>query len=191
MEETANHSRNKGRAFSCASMVDSQALFDSLLGPDVVSWTALIDGYAREGNGVASLQTFEEMQLMGIRPDGALFLSLLSSCSHAGLVDKGVEFFYHMSRDCGISPKIEHYVTMIDLLGRAGDLIRVEDILQRASMHPDLAVWLSLLRACQTHGNVELGKLAFDCAVRLQPKHAAAYVLLSNIYADPGLRDRK
>lgn len=173
----------------CASMVDAQTLFDSLVLPDVVSWNALLSGYSRQGNFFATFEYYEKMRLVGIRPDGVTFLSLLSACSHAGLVGKGVEYFESMRTDHGLDPHIEHYASMVDLLGRAGYFREVEDLLVKIPLQPNLSMWLSLLAACRKHGNVVLGKKAFDCAVSQAPNHAAAYALMWNIYVDAGLWD--
>lgn len=46
-----------------------------------------------------------------------------------------------------------------------------------------------MLAACQKHGNIELGKLAFDHAVHLQIHQGdGAYVLTSNVYTNAGLQ---
>lgn len=174
---------------SCASMIDALTVFDELDSPDVVSWTSLIAGYAHEGDYKSSLLKFKQMQQAGVKPSGVSYLSILSACSHANLVDTGIKYFQSMTRDYGITPEIEHYNCMIDLLGRAGDFTRVKDMLLIMLVEPDLITWLCLLSACQKHGNVELGKQFFHCAVRLQPKHAAAYVLMSNIFTNAGLLD--
>lgn len=174
---------------SCASMADAQAVFDATPQGNVVSWTALIAGYARAGNCTASLQTFEKMQLLSIKPNAVTLLAFLSACSQAGLVDEGVEYFRSMNRDYGITPEVEHYGSVLDLLGRTGDFSRVKDMLSGMTRQPDLAIWLSLLGSCHKHGNVELGRQVFDHAVQLQPEQGAVYVLMSNIYADAGLWD--
>lgn len=173
----------------CASMVDAQVVFDGLVQPSLVSWTALIAGHARQGNGLESLRWFEKMRLTGITPDAVTFLCILSACSHAGLVDVGVEYFESMTRDYGVDPGVEHYASMIDMLGRAGYFQCVEDLLSSMPMQPDLAVWLCLLGACRKHGKVELGKRAFDCAIQLQPNHAAAYLLMWHLYVHAGMPD--
>lgn len=170
----------------CASLVDAHAVFDSLMKPDLVAWTTLIAVYARQGYTDASLQCYEDMLRAGIRPDEVTFLSVLSACSHSGVVDKGLDYFASMSRDYGLTPRIEHYVSMIDLLGRAGHLTEVEELLETMPVPPDLAFWLCLMGACQKHGTVELGKRAFDAAVHLEASHSAAYILMSNIYANAG-----
>lgn len=173
----------------CSSMADAEIVFDALPQPDVVSWTALIAGYAREGNFAATLHCYRRMLQEGVKPDGVTFLSLLAACSHAGLVDKGFEYFKSMSKDYGITPRIEHYASMVDLLGRAGNFRSIKKLLRTMPVEPDLEMWSSLLSACRKHGNVPLGKQAFDCAVRLQPGYAAAYVMMANIYLDAGMRD--
>jgi hypothetical protein len=75
------------------------------------------------------------------------------------------------------------------LLGRAGDFKRIEAMLgvkrrSRIRVKPDLNVWLSLLGACRVHGNLELAEEVFSRAIGLQPGEEAAYVLMSNVYAD-------
>lgn len=171
----------------CSSMVDAQGVFDTLLQPDVVSWTTLIAGYAREGKTKMSLGLYQEMLLSGVRPNAVTFLSVLCACNHAGLVDMGVEFFESMYNDYGILPHIEHYACVIDLLGRAGYFRSLQHLLTTMPVKPDLAVWICVLHSCRMHGKVVLGEKAFHCAVVLAPRHPAAYVLMLNMYLDAGL----
>lgn len=173
----------------CASMVDAQDVFDVMPQPDCVSWNALIAAYARQGDYVASLQIYEKMGLARIRPNNATFLSLLIACSHAGLVDKGLEYFECMGMAYGLQPQIEHYASLVDLFARAGCFTKLEHLLSTMPIQPDLAIWLCVLGACQKHSKVELGERAFKCAVQLEPAHPAAYGLMSNIYSNAGLAD--
>lgn len=168
---------------SCASMFDAEAVFNWLPVPSLVSWSAMISGYARAGNYAASMQNFEKMLRANVKPNKVTFQSLISGCSHAGLMDKGMEYFKMMATDYDVTPDIEHYVSMVDLLARAGDFPEVEDMLLRICKQPNLEIWLSFLGSCLKHGNAELGKHAFYHAIHLHPNQAAAYVLMSNIYA--------
>lgn len=174
----------------CASVEDAQNVFDSWPHPDVVVWSALVAAYARQGNFTGSLQCFQDMELAGIKPDGVTFISLLCACSHAGLVDKGIHYFESMRKDYGLIPDIQHYVSMVDLFGRAGWFQRAEELLSEMPMQPNRDIWMCLLGACQKHGDVTFGERIFSSAIRLHPQHAAPYVLMSNIYADAGLADR-
>jgi pentatricopeptide repeat protein len=55
------------------------------------------------------------------------FVSLLSVCSHVGLVDEGLHYFESMGLVCGTSATVENYTCMVDLLGCAGYLQKAED----------------------------------------------------------------
>ncbi|KAK8950377.1 Pentatricopeptide repeat-containing protein [Platanthera guangdongensis] len=51
---------------------------------------------------------------------------------------------------------------------------------------PPSSVWGALLGACAVHGDVELGELAGEKLLRLEPRNDGTYVLLSNLYARAG-----
>lgn len=172
----------------CASVEDAQQLFDVLPQPDVVSWNALIAGYSRQGNYAASIQCFKDMEMVGTKPDGATFLALMSACCHSGLLDTGIGYFETMTKDHGIIPRMVHYVSMVDLLGRAGKFSELENLVSAMPMQPNLSIWLSLLSACRQYGKVSLGEQVFRSAVGLHPGHTAAYFLMSSIYAEAGLQ---
>ncbi|KAH7365634.1 hypothetical protein KP509_18G038700 [Ceratopteris richardii] len=172
----------------CIRTEDLKASFDCLCEHDVVSWTACISGHARRGDFALTLQMFEEMLSTGIKPDEIAFLSLVSACSHAGLVLEGVNYFNSMTIDHVIAPNPKHFASAVDLLGRAGNFIMLKALITKMPFKTDMNIWLSLLAVCRTHGNSELGKHAFDCAVQLQPLESTIYVLMSNMYADSVLQ---
>lgn len=173
----------------CGCMVAAQRVFDSLPRPDVVSWNALITGYSRVANCEMCVSCYQDMVLAGNRPDTVTFSALLYACSHSGLVNEGLEYFDSMVTYHGINPEIEHYVCIIDLVARAGFFSKAESLISQLPVKPNLTIWVSVLGACRKHGNVLLGRQAFNSALQLDPKHAAAYVLMSNIYSHAGLWD--
>eukprot|EP01018_Ginkgo_biloba_P003996 Gb_27880 [translate_table: standard] len=173
----------------CGSIKDARQLFDNLSQRDSVSWTIMIAGYGMHGYGQDALLLFDQMQQAGFMPDHFTFIAVLCACSHAGLVDEGWQFFNLMSRECHITPKLEHYACMVDLLGRAGCLDEAYDFVNEMPLEPDAGVWGALLNACRIHRNIELGKCVADRVLDLEPENAGYYVLLSNIYAEAGRWD--
>jgi len=133
----------------CGSLGNARKLFDRMPGHDVVSWTAMIAGYAMHGFGNEALQLFEQMRCSGMKPDHVTFVAVLSACCHAGLVEDGWRYFNSMSRDHRITPIMEHYCCMVDLLGRAGLLHEAQDFINKMPIEPDAAVWASMLAACK------------------------------------------
>ncbi|KAJ7536559.1 hypothetical protein O6H91_12G073800 [Diphasiastrum complanatum] len=173
----------------CGRIEDARQVFNNMHERNVVSWNAMIAGYAQQGFGKEALALLEQMQREGIRPDEVTYVGVLSACSHSGLVDKGRHVFDSMCKDHAVIPTMDHYVCMVDLLGRAGCLADAEDFVGKMPIQPNVVVWMTLLGAARNHGEVEIGRRAFDCVVKLEPENAAPYVLLSNIYAAAGLRD--
>ncbi|GMQ04715.1 hypothetical protein CsSME_00050044 [Camellia sinensis var. sinensis] len=104
----------------CGDLNDPWKLFLEMPCRDVVTWNAMISGYAQHGVGEKSLSLFDEVRHEGIKPDWITFVGVLSACNHAGLVDLGIQYFDTMSKDYGVEAKRDHYTCMVDLLGRAG-----------------------------------------------------------------------
>jgi pentatricopeptide repeat protein len=173
----------------CGSLEDAWRVFNRMPIRDMVSWTAMLGGYAMHGRGKEALRHFEQMCEKGVEIDKITFVSLLSACSHGGLVDEGLHYFESMHLVYGISATVEHYACMIDLLGRSGCLEEAEDLIKIMFCAPHAAVWMALLGACSIHGNVEMGEHVAKQVFELDPGNAAAYVLLSNIYASAGKWD--
>eukprot|EP01018_Ginkgo_biloba_P011139 Gb_03380 [translate_table: standard] len=167
----------------CGSIENACHVFDNIHQPDVISWNTMIGAYAMHGCGKEALKLFEQMQHSGMNPDQVTLVCVLSACCHAGLVDEGWEYFHCMSRSYHITPLMEHYGCMVDLLGRAGRLLEAQELIEKMPVKPNAAVWGCLLGACRIHNNSELGQRAAEHLFELEPKSAAPYVLLSNIYA--------
>ncbi|KAJ7298134.1 hypothetical protein O6H91_Y015400 [Diphasiastrum complanatum] len=170
----------------CGSINNAWKIFLELPERDIVSWNAMINACAQQGHGKEALYLFEQMKEQSVQPDKITFLSLLCACSHTGLIGEGFHLFDLMSKDFGIIPSTDHYTCMIDLLGRAGKLYEAHDFINAMPLPPDAGVWLSLLGACRTHGNFELGKLSFKSLVEIDPRNAAAYMLMGSIYSACG-----
>ncbi|XP_057861280.2 pentatricopeptide repeat-containing protein At2g21090 isoform X2 [Cryptomeria japonica] len=170
----------------CGSIEVARKVFDKMPTQDVVSWTAMIVGYAMHGYGKEALQLFDEMQKSAIRPDGVTFVGVLAACCHTGLVDDGWQYFHSMNEKFHIVPSMDHYCCMVDLLGRAGQLDQAREFINKMPIKPDASIWGSLLGACRNHNNIELGQLVAENLVQLDQTNAAHYVLLSNIYAVAG-----
>ncbi|KAJ7534043.1 hypothetical protein O6H91_13G076700 [Diphasiastrum complanatum] len=168
----------------CGDLEKAHQVFDNLNRRDVVLFNALISGYSKHGFGQQAVDVFKLMLQEGMKPTDVTFVAVLSACSHANLLDDGFRFYNSMSCNFGITPKMQHYACMVDLLGRTGNLLEAEDFLKNMPVKPDDVVWMSLLAACRMHGNVHLGRLAFESIVKLNPSSEAAYIQMSNIYAE-------
>ncbi|KAK8517958.1 hypothetical protein V6N12_016792 [Hibiscus sabdariffa] len=170
----------------CGVVEAANVLFLTMPCVDSVSWNAMIAALGQHGYGIQALELFEQMLGAGISPDRITFLTILSACSHAGLVKEGQYYFNSMHRLYGITPGEDHYVRLVDLLCRAGKFLEAKDVISSMPFEPGAAVWEALLAGCRTHGNVDLGTQAAERLIELMPQHDGSYVLLSNMYATAG-----
>lgn len=170
------------------NMDDAYRVFNRIARPDVVSWNALIAACAQHNNYRLADNCLEDMQHLGMSPNHATFVCILSVCSHAGLVEEGCGHFKAMRDACGIVPTLEHYDSMVDLFGHGGCLKEAEDLLETLPFAPNLTEWTSLLSSCRTHANVSVGRRCFDRFVIRECSNASGYALMSDIYASAGMR---
>ncbi|XP_027339392.1 pentatricopeptide repeat-containing protein At2g13600 [Abrus precatorius] len=170
----------------CGLVEDGCLVFEHMVERDIVSWNAMIVGYAQNGYGTEALEIFMKMLVSGEKPDHVTMIGVLSACSHAGLVEEGRHYFQAMRTEHGLEPMKDHYTCMVDLLGRSGCLDEANSLIKTMPMQPDAVVWGSLLGACKVHGNIILGKYVAEKLMQIDPSNSGPYVLLSNMYAELG-----
>ncbi|WVY94829.1 hypothetical protein V8G54_033917 [Vigna mungo] len=167
----------------CGDLDTAQRCFNQMPSHDLVSWSVIIAGYGYHGKGEIALRSYSKFLESGMKPNHVIFLSVLSSCSHNGLVEQGLNIYESMTKDFGIAPNLEHHACVVDLLCRAG---RVEDALnvyKKKFSDPVLDVLGIILDACRANGNDELGDTIANDILLLRPTHVGNFVQLAHCYA--------
>ncbi|KAH1236924.1 hypothetical protein GLYMA_08G123700v4 [Glycine max] len=167
----------------CGYVSDAVYVFKGINEKNVVSWNSVIVGCAQHGCGMWALALFNQMLREGVDPDGITVTGLLSACSHSGMLQKARCFFRYFGQKRSVTLTIEHYTSMVDVLGRCGELEEAEAVVMSMPMKANSMVWLALLSACRKHSNLDLAKRAANQIFEIEPDCSAAYVLLSNLYA--------
>ncbi|XP_071696456.1 pentatricopeptide repeat-containing protein At4g16835, mitochondrial [Rutidosis leptorrhynchoides] len=167
----------------CGELDAARELFLEMSRKDVVTWNAMISGYAQHGEGKKALLLFDNMKKDGVKPDWITFIGVLTACNHAGFVNLGIKYFDSMQKVYMIKPKPDHYTCMVDLLGRAGKLLDALEIINSMPFKPHPAIFGTLLGACRVHKNLELAEYAARNLLVCDASSAAAYVQLANVYA--------
>ncbi|XP_058072092.1 pentatricopeptide repeat-containing protein At3g53360, mitochondrial-like [Magnolia sinica] len=170
----------------CGSIAEAEKVFEEIINPDIVSWTAIIWGYAQHGFSNRALRHFREMEDSGIKPNKVTILCVLFACSHGGMVNEGLLYFDSMKERYGLMPEMEHYACVVDILARVGRFDDAMEFINGMPINPTEMVWQTLLGACRVHGNVELGEIAAKKILSVRPDYSATYVLLSNTYIETG-----
>ncbi|KAF8091463.1 hypothetical protein N665_0445s0048 [Sinapis alba] len=171
----------------CGSIGSASKVFNGINLKDTVVWTSLITGYGIHGKGTKALETFNQMvKSSELEPNEVTFLSVLSACTHSGLVHEGLRIFELMVSQYGLVPNLEHYAVLVDLLGRVGELDTAIEITKRMPFSPTPQILGTLLGACRIHQNAEMAETVVKKLFELESNHAGYYMLMSHMYGVKG-----
>ncbi|KAL6227550.1 hypothetical protein ACLB2K_001507 [Fragaria x ananassa] len=121
---------------------------------------------------------------MGVPSDDHIFFSVLSSCSHCGLVNEARDILYHMGKVFGVLHNVHHYGCMANILGCAGQLNQVYQLIlsrkhlprvQFGSLGSNEVIFINLLTACVMYGDIKSGCQVLDIETNLPLTSAYAY----------------
>ncbi|KAG0491319.1 hypothetical protein HPP92_004717 [Vanilla planifolia] len=170
----------------CGVLEDSRRLFDEVDSKEIVFWNSMITAYAQHGLGREAIGLYKLIEEKNIDPNHVTFVSLLSACSHSGMVEDGVRLFELMVSRHSLLPLTEHYACMVYLFGRAGFLDRAKLFIDTMPFEADASVWTVFIAACKLHGNFELADLARKKLDRMLCEDKSTLVLVSNVFSEVG-----
>ncbi|PQQ07993.1 pentatricopeptide repeat-containing protein [Prunus yedoensis var. nudiflora] len=194
----------------CARLEQSRAVFERIGKRDLVSWNAIVAGYAQNGHLREALVLFSEMRATLQKPDSLTVVSLLQACASLGALHQGKWIHNFTMRSC-LRPCILIDTALVDMYSKCGDLDRAHKCFVEMS-NQDLVSWSTiisgygchgkaetalrmvfpepavdvlgiLLDACRTKGNEELGNIIAEEIFTLRPMDAGNYVQLAHSYA--------
>ncbi|KAK1563099.1 hypothetical protein Q3G72_022308 [Acer saccharum] len=177
-------------------MASARFLFDEATYKDIVVWSALVSGYAQNGQPNEAVKIYIEMTSRNVKPDKFTIVSLMSACSQLGSLElaKTVDSILSRSEIDVRQP----YVTaaLIDMNAKCGNMDRAEKLFEELP-NRDLITYSSMIQGFSMHGQGKLavnlfnrmiseGELVANQILEFEPQNAGNYVLLSNIYAAAG-----
>ncbi|KAL8259153.1 hypothetical protein R6Q59_027106 [Mikania micrantha] len=167
----------------CGNIKSACRLFELTRYKDLVMYTSMVGGYAIHGMGEEALQIYNTMVENGGKPDHVIITSILSACSHAGLVHEGLKIFNSLNDVYKIKPSMDQCACVVDLLARNGRINDAYSFITSMPVEPTVNVWGSLLGACKNYHEVEMGSVVADHLLKMEVKNIRNYVMMSNIYA--------
>ncbi|KAI5070431.1 hypothetical protein GOP47_0014774 [Adiantum capillus-veneris] len=171
----------------CGSLHDTLTVFYNLPTKTVITWNAVIAGLGHNNEYHRALEFFKVMQQEGLKPNDATFASLLSACNRLGLVHEGRLLFESLSLNHGVTPKVDHYVCLMECMSRAGWLTDAVNLVSILPFAPNLVTWTSLLSISKACGGLQFGKQASDSLITIDGNYASGYALMANFFADVNL----
>ncbi|KNA21183.1 hypothetical protein SOVF_045710 [Spinacia oleracea] len=126
------------------------SVFCNMPQKNVVSWSALISGYAQNGFAKEALELLIEMQRVRCRPDSASLVSALLACSHVGYLKKGKSIHAYILR----RQEFEHVssTAVIDMYAKCGVLSSARVLFDTISCK-DVILWNTMIASYGIHGH--------------------------------------
>ncbi|KFK42821.1 hypothetical protein AALP_AA1G043600 [Arabis alpina] len=159
----------------CGEVDCAATVFSNMRHKDILSWTAMIQGWAVHGRFKQAILCFRQMMYAGEKPDEVVFLAVLTACLNSGEVDLGINFFDSMRLDYAIEPTLKHYVLVVDLLSRAGKLNEAHELIENMPINPDLTTWAALYRACKAHKSNRRCEMVSQNLLEIDPELCGDY----------------
>ncbi|KAI5072875.1 hypothetical protein GOP47_0012981 [Adiantum capillus-veneris] len=155
IEEGYNEDQRLGSSLvtmyvKCGLIAEAQDVFTEVEDPDLVSWTALISGYADLGHGEAALDLLEQMQAKGLRPDAVTLVSSLKACCSIASLSHGQAIHRDIVKE-GFEGVSFVANSLMDLYVKCGHVLEASDVFDELSSQ-DMVSWTVLISGYVDNG---------------------------------------
>ena len=142
----------------CGVLSKAQQVLKELHLRNVVSWNALITGYADHGQGHEALNAFDQMQSEGFCPDDVTYMCILKGCGSIGAIDKGKQIHNEIVGRGLLETDIEKDIVLgtalVDMYAKCGILERAQKVFDKLLIR-NVVSWTSLLAGYAQLGETE------------------------------------
>jgi pentatricopeptide repeat protein len=160
----------------CGDLARAEEVLGSLAARDVVSWSALIAGYAKHDRGEEAWECARRMRSEGHSPNVITYIALLGVCSAMGSIEEGKRIHGELARKGLIgrnsrsrrsrSGRIDDDYdddddsvvignALLDMYAKCGELDEAEELLDGLAGSTDVVSWTMLISGYALHGRGE------------------------------------
>ncbi|KAK1282447.1 Pentatricopeptide repeat-containing protein [Acorus calamus] len=135
---------------------------------NVVSWTAMVSGFAQNGYADRALGMFDEMVGSGgdVRPNWVTVVSVLPACSHSAALDHG-ERIHGYTRLIGVDANPSVQVALVAMYAKCGSLVKARGCFDRMrDCDKGIIAWNTMITAYASHGRGLESVAAFEDMIK-------------------------
>lgn len=160
-------------------MADARKVFDAIHCKEIVSWNALVSGYAQNEQFEDALLVFSSL-ILHCMPNQYTFGSILSAITGNEMVSLtyGQSFHAHILK-LGLNADAYVSVALIDLYAKRGSIDESRRAFEEAPLK-SLITWTAIISAHSKHGNYEEVMSLFESLKRtgIHPDHITFLAVL-------------
>ncbi|KAK1571841.1 hypothetical protein Q3G72_023926 [Acer saccharum] len=203
----------------CRELDLASRVFLEVERPDLSAWSTLIGGYVQGGRGAEAIDLFVKLYSSGSLPSERTLSCVLGAFAdtkdikvgkqlHSLIIKMGFTSFTVVGNavldfysKCGLLEESmktfeemdDHDVVSWNALVSghvgAGQTKRAYKFMRSFPIESNKVVWRCLLSGCKIHKDLELGRIAAEKILSIDPEDTSAHIMLSNIYAEANMWD--
>ncbi|KAI5062664.1 hypothetical protein GOP47_0023203 [Adiantum capillus-veneris] len=150
----------------CSALAKARQMFDELPFRTLVSWTALIIGFAEQGRGEDALKCYEQMICNGHSPDAVTLAGILKACGSIGAAEKGKIIHAEILREGLLEKFIKLGSALVDMYAKCGALAKAREVFDELPVQ-NIVSWTTLIGA---YSQQECGEEALNCFEQMKDK---------------------
>ncbi|KAL2559215.1 Pentatricopeptide repeat-containing protein [Forsythia ovata] len=128
----------------------ARLIFDEAPLKDRGIWGAMISGYVQNNCFKEGLQLFRLMQLSGINPDEAIFVSILCACAHMGSLEIGIWIHSYVEK-LRLLSSVKLGTAVIDMYAKCGRLDLADEVFDEMPRR-DVVTWNAMISGYAMNG---------------------------------------
>ncbi|KAL7248167.1 hypothetical protein ACSBR2_002975 [Camellia fascicularis] len=134
----------------CGLLDFAKTAFYQIERPDLVSWNAIIAGFAYGGDADEAMLFFSQMRHLALSPDDITVRSLLCACTSPVTLNQGMQIHSYLIK-VGFDLGIAVCNTLLSMYAKCSDLYDTFKMFNEMTSNADSVSWNTVLAACMQH----------------------------------------
>eukprot|EP01018_Ginkgo_biloba_P014934 Gb_01648 [translate_table: standard] len=135
----------------CKSLEDARQVFNRMPQRNIVSWTAMIVGYAQNGHGEEALKLFGQMQRAGLKPDEFTVASVVSACGNLAVLEEGRQVHLQIIRT-GLESCVPVANALVTMYAKCGSIDDARNLFDKMPERDEVS-WTAVIVGYAQHGH--------------------------------------
>ncbi|XP_050874721.1 pentatricopeptide repeat-containing protein At1g11290, chloroplastic [Lathyrus oleraceus] len=137
---------------TCDDINSAQKVFGLIMDKTVVSWSAMIKGYAMHGQCFEALSLFVEMKLCGTKVDFVIVINILPAFAKIGALHY-VRYLHGYSLKTNLDSLKSLKTSLLSSYAKCGCIEMARKLFdEEKNSHKDIIAWNSMITAYSNHG---------------------------------------
>ncbi len=135
----------------CGSIEDALRVFSRTATCYAVSWSAMILGHVKCGQGLKALELFQQMKQEGVEPDPVTFVGVLNACASVAALEEA-RHVHEQIIQSGCATDVFVGSSLVDMYAKCGSLGDAQQVFNNMATH-NVVTWNVMLRGYAMHGH--------------------------------------